>query len=237
MSTPEAHLNTCFVFDDDGRIVSTREPGGTRGPLFSLVRGSASCAWATRTDLPREVADELARLAREEPPALDFRDPPLHAQRYLDVLAGGAAVTKISQSCGPAFSFPDSVPEFDDVLLVGNESLLDRHFHGWVPGEIEAGRAPVLAVFENGDPVSVCFCARRTDSMAEAGLETAKPYRRRGFGVRVTAAWAQAVRAAGRVPLYSTSWTNEASLAVARKLSLITYASTWSVADDSPRAG
>ena len=32
------------------------------------------------------------------------------------------------------------------------------------------------------------------------------------------AAWARAVRASGLIPLYSTSWNNKASLAVARKL-------------------
>ncbi|MXZ22396.1 MAG: GNAT family N-acetyltransferase, partial [Caldilineaceae bacterium SB0665_bin_25] len=33
----------------------------------------------------------------------------------------------------------------------------------------------------------------------------------------------------GRVPLYSTSWENGASLAVARKLGLVAYASGWSL--------
>jgi hypothetical protein len=38
------------------------------------------------------------------------------------------------------------------------------------------------------------------------------------------------MRASGRIPLYSTSWTNTASLAVARKLGLVAYANTWSIA-------
>jgi hypothetical protein len=45
----------------------------------------------------------------------------------------------------------------------------------------------------------------------------------------VTAAWAAAIRASGRIPLYSTSWSNTGSLAVARKLGLSVYASDWSV--------
>jgi len=53
-----------------------------------------------------------------------------------------------------------------------------------------------------------CFCARRSDAAAEAGLETAEAFRGRGFGPRVTAAWAWAIRATGRIPLYSTAWTN-----------------------------
>jgi hypothetical protein len=36
--------------------------------------------------------------------------------------------------------------------------------------------------------------ARPTDSAAEAGVETAAAYRRKGFGAKVTAAWAAVVR-------------------------------------------
>jgi hypothetical protein len=101
------------VLDHAGRMVSTREPQATTGPLFILVRGLDSCAWAVRADVPSDIAEELDRLARDEPPISDFR----HA------------------------------------------------------------------------PVS------------------------------------------GRIPLYSTSWTNHASLAVARKLKLMPYASSWSLLD------
>ena len=58
-----------------------------------------------------------------------------------------------------------------------------------------------------------------------------RPYRGRGYGPRVTVAWAEAIWASGRVPLYSTSWDNKASLAVARKLGLAAYASGWSLSD------
>ena len=36
-------------------------------------------------------------------------------------------------------------------------------------------------------------------------------------------------KASGLVPLYSTSWSNFASLAVARKLGLVTYARKWGI--------
>jgi len=180
MTTPELHLQTCFVLDADARIASTREPNGTRGPLFSLVRGLSSCAWAIRQDVPAEVALELDRLARDEPALVDFRDPPIHAQRYFEALAGRARPRHgIAQ--GVAFSFPEVIAESDDVVVVSSESQLERNFRGWIPGEIAAGRGPVVAIVDSGFPVSVCFCARRSDSAAEAGLETAEPYRRRGF--------------------------------------------------------
>jgi hypothetical protein len=235
MSTPGLHLRTAFVLDREGRIVSTREPGPQRGPLFTVVRGVGHCAWAVRGGLPPDLVAGLERLAREEPAAADPCGPPVHASRYLALLrshlARGGEAAGLCETGGPAFTFPEAVSRPAGVVVVEDESLLQRHFRGWIPGEIAAGRAPVLAVVAEGYPVSVCFCARLSDEAAEAGLETAPAFRGRGLAPRVTAAWASAIRATGRVPLYSTAWTNRASLAVARKLGLLAYASTWSVAE------
>jgi hypothetical protein len=112
---------------------------------------------------------------------------------------------------------------------VDSLQLLERNFRGWTAAEIPE-RSPIMAVIEGAYPVSVCFCARSAETAAEAGLETASAFRGRGFASRVTAAWAIAIRASGRIPLYSTSWNNAASLAVARKLRLDQYASEWSLA-------
>lgn len=232
MSFPDLHLKTLFVLDGQGRITSTREPGPSRGPLFFLVRSATSCAWAVRADVPQDVAGELDGLAREEPPASDLRHAPVHADRYASLVASGhQAGPRIRHSSGPAFTFPASVAPPADIVVVEDERLLEHNFRGWVPGEIAAGRSPVLAVVEDGHPVSVCFCARRSDVAAEAGVDTAEAYRGRGFGSRVVAAWALALRASGRLPLYSTEWGNHTSLAVARKLGLVAYASDWSLSD------
>lgn len=234
MSTPDLHLQTCFVLDDAGRIVRTREPQGTRGPLFTLVRGKSSCAWAVRADVATDLAEELDLLARDEPPLSDFRHAPVNAQRYISLLENRInklPETKIAESDGPAFNFPDLLIQPEGVIAIEDERLLEPNFRGWVPGEIAAGCGPLLAIVENGQPVSICFCARRSEVAAEAGVETASQYRGRGFSPRVTTAWALAIRASGRIPLYSTSWTNHASLAVARKLELTPYASSWSVSE------
>ena len=228
MSTPELHLQTLFVLNGDGRITSTREPGAARGPLFCLVRSATRCAWAVRADVPEGIAVRLDALARGEAAALDLRDAPVHAQRYASLLEARTS-SGISASAGPAFTFPGSITQSSDIAFVEDERLLQHNFRGWVPGEIAAGRRPVTAVLADGYPVSICFCARSSDTAAEAGVETAERFRGRGFGSRVTAAWALAVRASGRIPLYSTSWSNAPSLAVARRLRLIPYATSWSL--------
>ena len=221
MSTPDLHLHTLFLLDSDGRIRGTREPGSEPGPRFSLIRGRTSCAWAVRADVAPEVAEALNGLARTEPAVADFRDAPVHAERYRTLVDGEVYF-------GPAFTFPKTIRQPDDTVRVSALPILARHFSGWTAAEIP-GRAPIAAVVDDGHAVSVCFCARRSGAAAEAGLETAEAYRGRGFGAQVTAAWALAVRASGRVPLYSTSWENGASLAVARKLGLVAYACGWSL--------
>jgi len=66
---------------------------------------------------------------------------------------------------------------------------------------------------------------RVTPVAYEVGVETAPEFRGRGYAAPVVAAWARVVREAGRIPLYSTSWENTASQAVARKLGLVQYGS------------
>lgn len=227
MTTPELHLETLFRIDRRGRITGTREPDSRRGPVFKLVRGRAHCAWAVRADTPDRVADALHDLAAEEQPVEEGRLPPLHADRYR-AMAGDAA------DSGPAFAFPDAIPEVDGIVFLESVERLLRYFPKWNRAEM-AGRAPIAAVERDGHAVSVCCCARRSDHAAEAGLETAPGFRRAGLGAQVTAAWATAVRASGRVPLYSTSWTNTASLGVAARLKLVAYANAWSFSDGRER--
>ena len=223
--TPAMELTTGFVLDDRGRIVSTREPQASHGPLFTILRSSTESAWAVHRDVPEELAEQIAVLARQEPPVRDLQAAPVYAAEYLSLTGGRPGFA------GPAFLFPETLVSTASLVVVDDERQLQRNFRGWELGEISAGRAPVLAVMEDGFPVSICFCARRSDTAAAAGLETAEAYRGRGLGPRVTAAWAMAVRATGRVPLYSAAWSNEPSLAVARKLGLTAHASFWSVSE------
>lgn len=228
--TPDLQLRTLFLQrplaqglqESHGRITVTTEPNARPAPDFVLIRGKSNVAWGVRSDIAGEIADELDRLAGDESPLRDFQAPPLHADKYLS-LVGGRIVS------GPAFRFPDEILQPTDITLIDRLDLLERHFRGWIAEEI-SWCSPIVAVMDGGYPVSVCFCATRNSAPAvEAGLETAAAFRGRGLAARVTAAWACAIRTSGRIPLYSTYWSNTASLAVARKLGLIQYASDWSL--------
>jgi hypothetical protein len=221
VSSAALHLATLYESDSRGRLTTTREPAKQRAPTFVLVRSATACVWGIRADVPDALVEELTALARTEPLVASLRELPRHVDRYR---ALGS-----TEWFGPAFEFPELVTTSGDIVLVEDERALNVNFRGWVPGEIATGCAPVMGIVVDGHPVSICFCSRRSDVAAEAGLDTAAAYRGRGYAGRVASAWALAMRASGRTPLYSTSWTNTASLAVARKLELVAYANTWSI--------
>jgi predicted GNAT family acetyltransferase len=81
----------------------------------------------------------------------------------------------------------------------------------------------MAAVVVGGRAVSVCGSVRISDRADEAGVETHPDFRGRGHALAAVWAWAQAVRNSGRVPLYSTSWSNMQSRRVAEKLGLVQY--------------
>ena len=90
--------------------------------------------------------------------------------------------------------------------------------------------APVVVAFEAGQPAAVCHSPRgRTALAAEAGVETLEPFRGRGLATAAVACWARAVQRTGRLALYSTSWENAASRAVARRLAARPYGEDWHV--------
>ena len=99
----------------------------------------------------------------------------------------------------------------------------------WLADELTV-RNPVMAVVVDGATVSVCFSARATRHASEAGVETLPEHRGRRHAGAVTAAWAAQVRRQGRIPLYSTSWTNHASRRVAARLGLTQYATDFHIA-------
>ena len=121
---------------------------------------------------------------------------------------------------GPAYVFPEALTIPDAVTLVepGHADLLAEHFPFTATWLRESW--PCYAMLVDGRAVAICDSARRTAHVAEAGVDTVAEYRGRGYAALVTAAWAQAIRATGITPVYSTSHDNHASQAVARKLGL-----------------
>ena len=212
-----------YRFNQAGRIVSTLEPLPRPGPLLTIVRSPTEVVWAVNQRVPSEVAALLDHLAATEPPLRAEPigpEPPRYREQLREALGSPAEVA------GPLFEFPELITAPSGVTFIDSASQLSRHLSVWTESEMP-GRLPAAAIWRDGWAVSLCACARRTIEAAEASLETAPDWRGQGLAERVTAAWAIAVRESGRLPLYSTSWDNKASRAVARKLGLRPYAANW----------
>lgn len=220
----ELQAAVLFVHDENGRLRSVNEPATPvppAAPRFFWGRTRAGSLSRFRYDLPADVVDRLTRVVAAEPTDDDLAPEPRGLMAACEILAEHAPLREIY--CGPAYRFPDQIDYPAGVVAITeeNQNLLGPD-DAWLLSEWE-GHQPCFAIVVDGRTVSLCNTARSTARAAEAGLATTETFRGRGYGPRVTAAWAAAVRAQGRIPLYSTWWANVASQAVARKLGLSQY--------------
>lgn len=220
----EIQADTLFTYDSSGCMCRTRESNGRRAPAFFIGRTREGNVWRFRNDLPHSVSEQLERLASMEPAGHDLRTEPRNLAEYVAVLTKGSI--DCHPSSGPAYRFPEDIPPSTNTTRVTSQNvhLIEQMGPGWEDFRTElAEREPCWAVVRGGRVVSVCFSARLGKEAAEAGVETLEPYRGRGLAAWVVLAWARSVRAMDLIPLYSTSWDNLASQAVARKLGVVQY--------------
>jgi len=179
--------------------------------------------------MPAELAHRLDQLCHAEPQRSPLAGPPEQADAIRAVLAEYAPI--VSEDRGPAYWLPtvSFVPPQVVLLSKAHAALVQATFPWLVAWLADAANGPVAAVIEQGNAVSVCFCSRITPHAAEAGIETLAGFRGKGAATAAAAGWAAAVQQRQRVALYSTSWQNEASQAVAKKLGAVLYAEDWSI--------
>ncbi len=197
----------------EGRITAINQWDGGRVPRLHVgATPSGAQAWY-REDLPPALVDALAEVVATEPGGRPDR-----IGEYETLLARHGPVTERRE--GPTFALPTDagLPAAEATVSVSavNASLLRAHLADWLP-DVER-RTPFIAALAGDTAVAVCASARETAASCEAGVATAEPFRRAGFASRAVAGWADAVRASGRLPLYSTSWDNVASQALAARL-------------------
>ena len=232
----ERHLRCLYTHDASDRIVRTREPAGRPAPRFHLGRTRLGNLWRFGAELGSQTLLHLARLSGREPPVRDgaaVPEPPERLEPIRRVLREEREILR--EWSGPAYRFPAALQDLPGVpsdavvdITPGREDLLEREFSSEIPHL--ALRKPCMGYVLSGQAVALCYSARplsvegAADSVAaEAGVETAEAHRGHGYGPAAVLAWARAVRVLGGEPLYSTSWTNTASRAVARKLGLVLY--------------
>jgi len=225
------HVSALFTCDTESRLLFVNEPDSTVIPASRLFLGRtrAGNVWRFRADLPENLCDELNALCADEPPVnTEFNEPPRHLESYLRLLEKHAPIEEFGN--GLAYCFPQSVlPQSKPLVAVTENSAetLQGGFEKLIE-ELPTWQ-PFVALVEGNRAVSVCRSVRITSEAHEAGVETLPDFRGKEYAKDVTAEWARLVRTAGAIPLYSTSWKNTASQAVARKLHLKCYSTSFNV--------
>ncbi len=224
----DQHVDALYITDDSGRIVACRNSPRAPVPRVHLVRTTAGNRWWFGAQLAPTVVDPLERLLSAEPTVADLEALPPRIDEVEALLATDVPSTRSYR--GPAFVFPETIAAASGVELVEQVESDPRFVEpfAWVRDNQESDH-PIAVRFVDGVAAAVCHSARDGASAYEAGVDTAEPYRKQGHASAVVAEWARAVRARGRIPMYSTAWTNSASRGVARRLGLVMYAEDWNL--------
>jgi hypothetical protein len=219
--------DTGYTYDARGRMLRTNEPREAErrpAPRLFLGRTTAGNIVRVGASVPDVVARRLEEILEREPPTSDLRASPAALDALRQALAQHAPITR--EGAGPTYRFPEYIARCGGAVRVtaANRELV-RGTYPWLYDEV-ADWQPCFAVVHDGAAVSVCFSSRLSAAAAEAGVETLPVFRGRGHASAATAAWANAIRDSGRIPLYSTNWENLASQGVARRLGLILFGAT-----------
>ncbi len=189
------------------------------------------------TRIPSIDADVIPRVyaARFRTGTLRFYrdDVPEIARGYLDALPDEAFLDDIGhvrwilglyERCtdwweGASYTVGEPPPasEFPDArrLSPGDQ----QHLTDLDPAVLTIGR-PIFAIVVDGHVASTCVSVRESAAAAEAWVQTAPAFRRRGYARQVTAAWAHDVRSSGKIAFYSHAHDNLASRGIARGLGM-----------------
>lgn len=220
------HADILFTYNAGGRMVRRNELHSHPAPRLLLAQTADTYLLRFGEDLPdvlvarvEDMVDTLwqrgnLRLSESLRSAV---------RRLLEEFA------PITEGGGPIYRFPTSLPALGaTVQVIPDNVAIARQTFPWLLDEL-ASWWPCFAAVRAAAAVSLCFSSRIGTSAAEAGVETLPAFRGQGLAPAVTAAWANSIRAEGRIPLYGTSWENLASQAVARRLGLIAVGSdtTW----------
>ena len=220
------HVETLFTHDAFSRLQFINNPWADRtvsspAPRFFLGRIGTRNIWRFRSDVPLALVEQLEELCVNEPVMSPLYKPPKYFEEYMRLLEGHQPIQRVWS--GPAYHLagPPRLSQSWMPVTEANAEILGAGFEK-IRTELETAQ-PSIGIVEDGCVVSICRSVRIGPRGHEAGVETLKEFRGKGYATTVTAGWAGAVNEKGWLPLYSTSWENGASQEVARKLRAVRY--------------
>jgi RimJ/RimL family protein N-acetyltransferase len=223
----QAQLEVLYQYDQQDRMLRINEPNGGNAPMFAMGRSRHGNLWRFRADLPDSLVSDLDAICQREPLSSDLHVPAACYNELIDRISSFARPRSIWR--GPCYVFEEPiVPPAEPIGLTADTiSLLEEHLLDWC--DLSLDSAPYV-ILNSGSAVAICYSSRIGPRVCEAGVETAPAYRNRGYARAVVRAWAAAIQASGRTPLYSTSWMNRASQALANAIGLRLYGENLSIA-------
>ncbi|MBP1995441.1 GNAT family N-acetyltransferase [Paenibacillus eucommiae] len=210
-----------YTHDALGKITKINDSEEQPAPRLFWGKTNKGNVIRFRPDVPKAMMNQLAEIINNS----DVTN--LAVAKIINKLEQHAKISSLW--IGPAYVFVDHSFAGSKAVKVtdDNRQFLEAGFEN-VWSTIEH-REPCYMVIEDNKAVSVCYCARNTDRAAEAGVETLEEYRGKGYALAVASAWSAAIHESKRIALYSTSWDNYASQAVAKRLQLNLYGSDLSI--------
>jgi hypothetical protein len=167
--------------------------GSTEQARFIVHRHVTGVRAYYRYDLPPEVREQLARLLA--------RNAECEAEAVCRILAAHSPCSAVFTGTSCVFQRLPDPAEFPDAVMTSEG----------------------FGVFVGGVRVAVAWSVRENQSAAELAVETARGFRRRGFGRQVAAAWGRHIMAAGKTAFYSYERANVASRGLARSLGVVEF--------------
>jgi hypothetical protein len=172
-------IEALYRVDSAGRLLAVNEPGPEAeqppAPRFFLGRTTQGNLWRFRHDLPADLTAALDERCRQEPVTADLTQPPQQAEAIRTLLHDHAPIA--SEYQGPAFWIPEATTHAAPATVIRlareNQHLLATTLPELLSWSWLQVRSPALATVVDGQAVAICFCARLTDHVAEAGVETA----------------------------------------------------------------
>ncbi len=222
-------IETCLVMVAPGRFARENSPDNAPGPKVMI----AGCAQGNIAAVRADVDDAAARAVLDGVAAAPAWTDGGRLPPWVGEIATRVGAAEAEIGGGPAWRLPNALGFDRAARIVAGESeegaeMLERFAREGMPRSLAAAGyigpehlwPPWCAAMADGEIAALCCAARLGARGAEAGLYSFPPFRGRGFGAAVTAAWSALPSLAGRTLFYSTSWSNRSSIAVTRRLGL-----------------
>ena len=221
----QLHGNVLFVHTSAGDLLRVNDWLEREAARLWIGFTGEGLVWRFRHDVPAALRSQATALIDAESTTNQGPLPDNH-EAYLDLFNAQ------THSAGPAYWLTQT-PERSETASIQVTSeqeavLKESDLTDWLPDIPH--QQPMMASLHDGVAAAVCASVRVHPQAHEAGVETSPAQRRQGHATNSVSEWARALMADDIIPMYSTSWDNTASQALAARLGFQRYGWEYSIA-------